>query len=191
MTRFVSFIVWLAMSIGLSPLSCPAQTAETTGQSEKSSSPRSLKYGDEQPDGKKSLAGTGEMIRFTLPGEKGRVRGLRLHAARYGYPKPPKESAVVTLLDADGTGVLHTELVPYAKFKRGESKWMVIPFKKPVEVGKEFWVTLDFKAEARKGVYVSYDTSTGGQHSRIGLPGQEAREVDFDGDWMIQALMAP
>jgi hypothetical protein len=37
---------------------------------------------------------------------------------------------------------------------------------------------------------VSYDTSTEGKHSKIGLPGQEAADVDFGGDWMIQVELA-
>ncbi len=50
---------------------------------------------------------------------------------------------------------------------------------------------LDFKAHQTKGVCVSYDTSTGGNHSKIGLPGEnKPRDVDFGGDWMIRAVLA-
>jgi len=39
-------------------------------------------------------------------------------------------------------------------------------------------------------VYVSYDTSTGGKHSRVGLPGIEATQTDFGGDWMVEVQLA-
>jgi hypothetical protein len=55
---------------------------------------------------------------------------------------------------------------------------------------KSFWLVLDFRAAQTKGVYVSYDTTTGGKFSRIGLPGMASSGVDFGGDWMIQAIFA-
>lgn len=45
-------------------------------------------------------------------------------------------------------------------------------------------------AEATKGVYVSYDTSTKGKHSRVGFNDQDAKPTDFKGDWMVQAVLA-
>ena len=64
-------------------------------------------------------------------------------------------------------------------------------FRKPVELPKVFWVVLNFHAEQTKGVYVSYDTSTKGAHSRIGLAGDEKpRPVNFGGDWMVQVMTA-
>lgn len=59
-------------------------------------------------------------------------------------------------------------------------------FKKPVEVPNTFWIALDFRAHRTKGVYVSYDTSTGTQHSKTGIPGRQTKDVDFGGDWMIR-----
>ncbi|MBL9162037.1 MAG: hypothetical protein JNL18_04760 [Planctomycetaceae bacterium] len=49
---------------------------------------------------------------------------------------------------------------------------------------------LNFNAEATKGVYVSYDTSTNGEHSRVGFNDQDAKETAFGGDWMVQAVLA-
>jgi hypothetical protein len=49
---------------------------------------------------------------------------------------------------------------------------------------------LNFNAEATKGVYVSFDTSTKGEHSRVGFNGQDAKETEFKGDWMVQAVLA-
>ncbi|MBI2823892.1 MAG: sigma-70 family RNA polymerase sigma factor [Planctomycetia bacterium] len=149
-----------------------------------------LKYGDETADGRKSIAGGGEMIRFQAPGDAAKVAAIKLHGARYGYPQAPQEDFKVYLLGEDMSQVLHTELVPYARFERGDAKWVTLNFKKPVEVPQTFWVVVDFNAQATKGVYVSYDTSTGGEHSRVGLPGQEAKPTAFGGDWMIQAVLA-
>ena len=65
-------------------------------------------------------------------------------------------------------------------------------FDKEVELPRKFWMALDFNAEQTKGVYVSYDTSTKGKYSRVGLPGdnEEPKETDFKGDWMVQLLLA-
>ncbi len=150
-----------------------------------------LKYGDNKADGKKSIAGAGEMIRFTMPeGQANPLKALRIHCARYGYPQPPDEDVEINILNEDMTDVVHTELVPYRLFKRqAESRWQMIPFEDSVEVPGVFWIVLNFNAEATKGVYVSYDTSTGGEHSRIGLNDQDAKETDFKGDWMVQAVL--
>ena len=76
-------------------------------------------------------------------------------------------------------------------FQRGREKWVNVNFKSVHEVPKTFWIVLDFKAHQTKGVCVSYDTSTGGNHSKIGLPGNiKPRDVDFGGDWMIRAVLA-
>ncbi len=152
--------------------------------------PVTLAYGDGTADGKKSIAGTGEMIRFAAPADKNSLTGIALHGARYGNPQPPKENAKVYVLADDGTTVLHTEAIPYARFERGESKWNELKFQKAVEVPKTFWIVVDLAAAATKGVYVSYDTSTGGEHSRTGLPGKEAKPTPFGGDWMIRAYIA-
>jgi hypothetical protein len=147
------------------------------------------KYGDGKADGKRSIAGTGEMIRFKLPSQDQQLRGLRVHCARYGHPQAPNESAEISIVNADGSEVLHQEQVPYSQFKRGDSRWTMIKFEEPVEVTDEYWVILDFNAEQTKGVYVSFDTSTGGQHSKTGVPGGESEDVKFGGDWMVQALL--
>ena len=152
--------------------------------------PVTLAYGDGMADGKKSIAGTGEMIHFSAPADKNSLTGIALHGARYGNPQPPKEDAKVYVLADDGTTVLHTEAIPYARFERGESKWNELKFQKPVQVPKAFWIVVDFDAAATKGVYVSYDTSTGGEHSRTGLPGKESKPAPFRGDWMIRAYLA-
>ncbi len=148
-----------------------------------------VKYGDGRADGRKSIAGTGEMIEFALPNATQQLKGIRVHCARYGYPKAPDEDVEVSVVSHDGVDVIHTELVPYAKFKRGDARWTTIRFEEPLDVPAKFWVIVDFNAERTKGVYVSYDTSTKGKHSKTGVPGGKSQAVTFGGDWMVQAML--
>lgn len=180
MTRLllVAFIGMIGALIGISSAEEPSEQSKTV-----------LKYDDDKPDGKRSIAGSGEMIHFELPDQTQKLKSLRMHCSRYGYPKPPKEDVKIYLLSDDEATVVHTELVPYAKFQRGENQWTTITFKMPVEVPEKFWVTVDFNAEQTKGVYLSFDTSTEGKHSKTGLPGQESKPVATSGDWMIQAVL--
>jgi hypothetical protein len=151
--------------------------------------PLVLKYHDGRPDGKKSIAGSGEMIQFTLAADSQKLKGLRLHCARYGNLQAPQEDVEVSVMSEDETHVLHTEQVPYAKFKRGESQWTTIMFKEPIAVPKSFWVILNFNAEPTKGVYVSFDTSSAGKYSKIGVPGGKSQAVNTGGDWMVESLL--
>ncbi|MEZ6058996.1 MAG: hypothetical protein R3C19_01400 [Planctomycetaceae bacterium] len=102
-----------------------------------SDSPLILKYGDGKADGKKSIAGTGKMIRFTAEflteasKPEGSLCSLRLS-------KSPDEDARFTIVSEDGQTVIHTELVPYATFKRGESQWTTIRFREEVGVPETF-----------------------------------------------------
>ena len=148
-----------------------------------------VKYGDGKPDGKKSIGGNGEMIQFELPDEKQKIRSLRIHCARYGTAQAPKEDIEISFVSEDESDVLHSEQVPYSRFKRGTPRWTTIAFDEPIELPKKFWVIMDFGAERTKGVYVSYDTSTKGEKSRIGLPGSESKPVSFGGDWMVQLIL--
>jgi hypothetical protein len=147
-----------------------------------------LKHGNGRADGKQSLGGSGEMIEFILPGQPAKIAGLRIHGSRYGTPQAPNESFLIFFLDRDGKRILHTEMAPYSLFERGPEKWVTVSFDRPIDLPGRFWVVLDFRANQRKGVYVSYDTSTGGKHSRIGLPGTPATEPKFGGDWMIELI---
>lgn len=153
--------------------------------------PQTLEYGDGKEDGKKSLGGSGEMIRFSLPSGNWKVKGIRIHASRYGMPQAPDEEFLIYVLSEDAMDIVHTETAPYKLFDRGDQKWVKVKFKKPVEVPASFWIALDFRAHKTKGVYVSFDTSTGGQYSKKGLPGQGTSDVDFAGDWMIQVDLTP
>ena len=147
--------------------------------------------GDGQPDGKRSLGGSGEMIELQMPDGASKVLGMKIHGSRYGNAQAPKESFLIYFMNKDRTRILHTEMAPYSKFKRGAEEWVEVRFENPLAgLSKSFWIVVDFRAAQTKGVYVSYDTTTGGKYSRIGLPGMPSNAVNFGGDWMIQAIFA-
>src|SRR5207302_47588 len=72
---------------------------------------------------------------------------------------------------------------PYAKFDRGEPKWVKLPID-PTNVPAEFIVCVGFNPAATKGVYVHYDAKGAG-NSLTGLPGAKPRAF-ARGDWMIR-----
>jgi RNA polymerase sigma-70 factor (ECF subfamily) len=163
---------------------------DSAGPAPVEGAPSVLKYGDGQADGKQSLGGSGEMITFSAPAAPARVKGLRVHGSRYGNPQPPDESFLIYFLSEDRKRILHTEMAPYSLFERGSEQWVEVTFERPVELPKTFWVVLDFRANQNKGVYVSFDASTGGRHSLVGLPGTPTSRPRRGGDWMIEAVLA-
>jgi len=166
-------------------------TAKPRRSTTDSRPPALLSYGDGKPDGKKSYGGSGHMIRFELPEGVTKVRGIRIHGSRYGLPQAPDEDFEITFLSDDREETLHSEAAPYHLFKRGTENWVRVLFDEEVELPQKFWIALNFNAEQTKGVYVSYDTSTKGEYSRVGLPGDEdePKETDFGGDWMVQVML--
>jgi hypothetical protein len=172
--------MWLT---GLSLLLLTASSVAAEG-------PGKVRYGDGQADGKQSISGGGEMIEFTLPAGAAKVAGVRIHGSRYGTPEAPVEDFLIYFLNAGRDCVVATEMAKYALFERGAERWVTVTFARPVEVPETFWIALDFRAHQRKGVYVSYDNSTGGKHSRVGLPGSAVAPTRFGGDWMIEILLA-
>ena len=154
----------------------PTEAEKKDGNSESRGSQRTpaiLSYGDGKPDGKKSYGGSGFMIEFEMPEGVTKIKGIRIHGSRYGVAQAPNEDFEITFLSENRDEVLHTESAPYKLFKRGKENWVRIPFKEEIELPKKFWVALDFNADQTKGVYVSYDTSTKGEHSRVGLAGDD------------------
>jgi len=172
---------------------CGLAVLATASNAPADTAPANLKYGDGKADGKKSIGGSGEMIRFELPEGVTKVRGIKIHGSRYGLPEAPDEDFEITLLTDDLGEILHTEGAPYRLFKRGREMWVRVIFAEPVELPKKFWVALNFNAQRTKGVYVSYDTSTKGEYSRVGLAGSKEapKPTDFGGDWMVQVLLSP
>jgi hypothetical protein len=176
--------ILLAAGFGL-----PA-SADTNDAAKKK--PTLLSYGDGKAEGKKSFGGSGHMIRFELPEGVTSVRGLRIHGSRYGTAQAPDEDFEITFLSDDREEILDTQTAPYRLFKRGKEAWVRVMFDKEVELPEKFWVALNFNPHQTKGVYLSYDTSTKGEYSRAGLPGDddEPKETDFGGDWMVQVMLA-
>jgi hypothetical protein len=166
----------------------PDDDNEPDGSNDKSNG--KLSYNDGTPEGKHSYSNSGEMIQFELSGDETKVTAVRIHGSRYGTPKPPQENLAISFLNDDMSEVIATKLAPYSLFKRGAESWVLVKFSKPVAVPKKFWVVLDFHAGKTKGVYVSYDKSSGGVHSRVGLSGADVAETGFDADWMIEAVLA-
>ena len=154
--------------------------ATKRAEDDKTADKSELKHHDGTADGKKSLGGSGEMVQFTLPAAQ-KISGIRIHGSRYGLAKPPDEDFLIYLLGPHGSEVLNTQKAPYSLFERGKEKWVTVRFPKPIEAPKEFWIALDFRAEQTKGVYVSYDTSTGGKFSKIGLPVRQVAGCRFQG----------
>ncbi len=148
-----------------------------------------LKHHDGKAEAKQSIGGSGEMIHFSAEQAPVRATGVRIHGSRYGMPQAPDEDFLIYFLDEDRKHVLHTELAPYSLFERGQERWVSHRFERPVELPKSFWVVLDFRAGQRKGVYVSYDTSTGGRHSLVGLPGTLAAKSRLGGDWVVEVMV--
>ena len=158
---------------------------------ESKDTPTVLKYGDGKADGKKSYGGSGHMIRFEMPEGVTKVKGLRIHGSRYGLPQAPNEDIEITFLNDDLEETLDSRTAPYHQFKRGKEQWVRVLFKEPVELPEKFWLALNFNPHQTKGIYLSFDTSTEGKYSRVGLPGdeKEPKETDFGGDWMVQVLL--
>lgn len=168
----------------------PPATAPAAPSAPATPTNKILKYHDGRSDGKRSIGGSGQMIEFTMPEGYTKLTAISIFGARYGMPQPPDEDFTISILDEDRANTLYTETAPYKLFARGPEQWVTIRFKNPMRLTGKFWVCLNFNAEQTKGIYVSYDTSTGGQHSMVGLPGAEANPVDFKGDWMLQATVS-
>ena len=175
----------LMLAISLAAVSVVAQDKP---EKDSSSTPRILRHHDGTAEGRKSLGGSGEMIRFEGVKESAKITALRIHGSRYGTPQPPNEDFTIYFLDAE-MNVIATRAAPYRLFERGEQRWVQVKINEPVQVPGTFWVVLDFHAHQTKGVYVSYDTSTGGKFSKTGLPGEEVRDTNFAGDWMVEAVV--
>jgi hypothetical protein len=149
---------------------------------------KQLSHGDGKPDGKQPLAGTGAMVQFSASGSTAVVKAVHIHSVRKGGAKDrPRGTFKIYIFSKDLKKILHTEVVSFQKYReRSRYKWYVVPFKKPITVPKDFWIVVDFNTPARQGIFVSYDTSSGGKHSLIGIPGQRPMPVPFKGDWMIK-----
>ena len=154
-----------------------------------------MKHNDGTPDGRLVVGDSGETVHFTLSKDGEKIAGVRIHGSRYGADAS-KEKVVIYFLNSDLTEILGAQLAPYSVFETRAEKWVDIKFPHPVTVPKDFWVLLDsHNSDPRTnpnahGVFVSYDKSTGGKFSKMGLPWLEFRDVPFPGDWMFELIPA-
>jgi hypothetical protein len=72
-------------------------TADSSNDSDAIEITSSLKYGDGQADGKKSIGGSGELIEFSGPAAAVKVAGVRIHGSRYGQVQALRESFLIYL----------------------------------------------------------------------------------------------
>jgi hypothetical protein len=146
---------------------------------------REVARDDGQEAGKRSIAGGGHAVRFEAPGEGWSLTSVKVHGARYGYPKPPAEDFHVYLCDDKFRKIAEFPF-PYARFKRGRSEWVTLKVK-PTPVPVKFIIGVGFNPEATKGVYVSHDGAGDGK-SLVGLPDDESEPFP-KGDWMIRGTL--
>ena len=146
------------------------------------SQPMELSHDDNQPAGKRSIAGGGHGVRFEAPEGSWFLTAVRIHGSRYGTPEPPAEDFRVWLCDEEFKAIKELRF-PYARFTRGEGQWVELSVE-PVSVPKKCHICVGFDPTARKGVYVSHDAAGTG-NSVTGLPGKTPRPF-ATGDWMIR-----
>ncbi len=143
--------------------------------------PLELAYDDDADEGKRSIAGGGHARRFTAPGESWYVSAVSVYGARYGRPRETG-TFVVALCDAEMQRITIWKK-PYMTFERGPLQWVRMEVE-PTRVPREFYICLDFRPTATKGVYVAYDDSTRG-NSLVAKPGRPGSPFEH-GDWMIR-----
>ncbi len=156
--------------------------AETTVAMRLAGQPITLKYDDGTKEGQRSIAGGGHARKFIAPDNDWYIRSVTVFGARYGHPQPPAENFDVALCDAKMRSIAVWKK-PYSTFHRGDHKWVRMEVQ-PTRVPKEFYICLDFKPTATKGVFVASDSSTKG-NSQVATPGKPGSELD-GGDWMIR-----
>lgn len=143
--------------------------------------PLELAYDDDADEGKRSIAGGGHARKYTAPGESWYVSAVSVYGARYGRPRQTG-TFDVALCDAEMQRITIWKK-PYMTFERGPSQWVRMEVE-PTRVPREFYICLDFRPTATKGVYVAYDDSTRG-NSLVAKPGRPGSPFEH-GDWMIR-----
>ncbi len=154
-----------------------------TQKDSKDDGARELSRDDGKMVGKRSIAGGGHAVRFEAPGEGWTLTAVRVHGARYGTRRVPREDFAVFLCDEEFHQIKEF-LFPYSKFERGDSKWVTLEVER-TKLPKTFILGVDFDPTQTKGVYVSHDREGSGK-SMVGLPG-EGHQPFQQGDWLIRA----
>ena len=182
---------FMAVTLALGALAVaaeqPAGAAPTTAPS--AGTQLLLKYHDAKADGKKSYGGSGEMIEFTMPEGDTMLAGISIHGSRYGMPQAPKEDFTIYVMDEEHTKALYTEKRLTSSSTAVKRSGSPSDSRRRCRLPASSGSPLISRPHQTKGVYVSYDTSTGGEHSLVGIPTVEPQPVDFGGDWMVQAIV--
>ena len=161
------------------------EQSKDAGSASKLGKARELALDDGLPTGKKSFP-RGHASMFITPEGDWYLTSVRVHGARYGMPKAPKEDFHVTLCDKNYKPIKDFKF-PYSKFKRLEiPKWVTLDIP-PTKVPEKFLICLNFNAERTKGVYVSHDAEGMG---RAGLPDNPSG-IFTGGDWLIRPTLKP
>jgi len=157
--------------------------ARTADRKELSVKPVELAHDDGTQAGKRSIAGTGHAVRFSVKGDAWYLTSVRIYGSRYGLPTPPQEDFRIWLCDKDFKTIAEFDQ-PYSKFPTGTAQWVDLPVT-PTNVPSEFIICVAFNPTAQKGIYAGYDAQATG-NSFTGMPGQEPRDF-AQGDWLIRA----
>lgn len=158
-------------------------TARTAESTDLSHHPIELAHDDGRAAGKNSIAGGGHGVRFNVLGDSWYLTSVRIHGSRYGQPHAPNEDFHVWLCDKDFK-VIADFPFPYAKFARGNPKWVKLKIP-PTNVPQDFIICVGFNPTGTKGVFVSRDQEGGGD-SLSGLP-DRGNGTFNQGDWLIRA----
>lgn len=157
----------------------------TAKSSDLARAPVGLGHDDGVQAGKKSIAGSGHMVKFDVPGHSWYLTHIRIYGQRYGYPKPPNEDFHVWLCDSEFKAIADFPF-PYSKFSRDNAKWVNLQIE-PTNVPPGFIICAGFNPTGTKGVYVGHDEQGSG-NSFTGLPGTEGNSFS-SGDWLIRVRL--
>jgi len=160
-----------------------AIAARTADRKELSGKPLELAHDDGKQASKRSIAGSGHAVRFSVKGDAWYLTGVRIYGSRYGLPTAPREDFRIWLCDRDFKVIAEFDQ-PYSKFPRGTARWVDLPVT-PTSVPPEFIICVAFNPTAQKGIYVGYDSQATG-NSFTGTPGRDLRDFS-QGDWLIRA----
>ncbi len=165
----------------------PKKKADPSKGEPKKAETKELALDDGKAAGKRSIAGSGHAVRFEAPDDASALVQVKVHGARYGLPRPPREDFVVFLCD-DKFHKLAEFPFRYGNFERGDAKWVTLDVKR-TKLPKVFYLGVDFDPAQTKGVFVSHDDQKS-DRSVIGLP-DDKPEPFTKGNWMIRAVVAP
>jgi hypothetical protein len=135
--------------------------------------------------GKQSVAVSGHAISFEAVAERPFVRSVLIHGARYGEGYDPTSTAFEVAICDEKLEILSKAEASYALFGEHIFTWVEVPLPEPVRVPAGFKVAVDFRATAKKGVYVGY-AEVATSHSSYFRVGEKERSFTKGKEWMIR-----